>query len=169
MRTTLFSSKFFIPCKYKRVDTDIHSVITYPLAVVNTFVAGGLIILYLKPTSASRSNYGPTTWTSPVHATLPVAIFFCLSNIFLVVAPFVPPESGQNVYKHLWYALHAVVGIAIFAAGGVYWLIWAKLMPWIGKYSLVREGHMGDDGWTKWKIVRRPKTANEWNKADKNI
>jgi hypothetical protein len=27
-------------------------------------------------------------------------------------------------------------------------------MPRIGGYTLSREGHVGNDGWTKWKIVK---------------
>ena len=71
-----------------------------------------------------------------------------LSNIYLVIAPFVPPNAGQNVYKSLPYYLHCVVGIALFFAGALYWLIWAKILPKIGGYKLMREHVISSDGWS---------------------
>ena len=111
--------------------------------MVNVFVAAGLVHLYLHPFSVHRN---PQQWNPPVRATLPIAAFFLLSNIYLVVAPFVPPSAGQNVYEHLPYYLHCVVGIGILLAGAVYWAFWAVLLPKIGGYELVRENRIGSDG-----------------------
>lgn len=72
-----------------------------------------------------------------------------LSNIYLVVAPFVPPTNGQNVYVSLPYYLHCVVGIGILALGAVYWVLWAVLLPKIGGYRLVRKSRVMEDGWTR--------------------
>lgn len=80
-----------------------------------------------------------------------------LSNIYLVIAPFVPPEAGQNVYESLPYWIHCVVGFGVIFAGGIYWFIWAKLLPKIGKYELVRETVIDDiDGWDRAVFVRKP-------------
>lgn len=122
-------------------------MISYPLAIVNTFVAGGLVHLYLH-----REKY---KWYPPARATLPVVVFFLLSNIYLVVAPFVPPSDGQNVYESLPYYLHCVVGMGVIAAGGVYWLIWAQIMPKIGGYKLEREVIVQEDGWSRNVFTRR--------------
>jgi hypothetical protein len=85
-----------------------------------------------------------------------VVLLFLLSNLYLVAAPFVPPNKGQNVYKDLWYALHCVVGMGIIAAGGVYWLIWAVVLPRLGGYELVRETQVGElDGWERNVFSRR--------------
>jgi amino acid transporter len=124
------------------------NVISYPLAIVNTFVALALIYLYL--------NREAWSWTSPVRATLPVAIFFFLSNVFLVVAPFVPPSNGVSIYESLPYWLHCIVGWGIIAAGGVYWLVWAIILPKLGKYELVREEHVDElNGWPRFEFIRR--------------
>lgn len=128
-------------------------MISYPLAVVNVFVSIALVHLYLHPFSIHRN---PQTWAPPFRATLPVVIFFLLSNIYLVVAPFVPPSAGQNVYEHLPYYLHCVVGIALFVAGAIYWVIWAKILPRLGGYELVREHLVGADGWSNNVFQRRP-------------
>ncbi|KAF2163176.1 hypothetical protein M409DRAFT_37327 [Zasmidium cellare ATCC 36951] len=132
----------------------IINVISYPLAIVNTFVALALLYLYWH-----RKTNG---WTPPFRATWPVALFFFLSNIYLVVAPFVPPTDGNEIYKTLPYWLHCVVGWGIIAGGGVYWLIWAVVLPKVGKYELVREGYTeGIDGWERWRFVRRPLTGQQ--------
>jgi amino acid transporter len=125
------------------------NVISYPLAVVNTFVAGGLIWLYFH-----REQYN---WYPTFRATLPVVIFFFLSNVYLVIAPFVPPETpDQNVYEQLPYWLHCVIGIAVLLAGGVYWLVWAVILPRIGQYRLERQAITGSDGWSRNLFVKVP-------------
>ena len=126
----------------------ILNVISYPLAVVNVFVAAGLLWLYWKP-----AEYN---WKPPFRASWPVAVFFFASNIYLVVAPFIPPSDGQSVYESLPYYLHCVVGIAILAVGGVYWIVWAQILPRIGRYELVRETVRNDiDGWERNVFFRR--------------
>ncbi|RAL60967.1 hypothetical protein DID88_010063 [Monilinia fructigena] len=132
----------------------ILNVISYPLAVVNVFVSIALLILYARPFSADRH---PQHWAPPFRATWPVVSFFLLSNVYLVVAPFIPPDDGQNVYKSLPYYLHCVVGIAFFGAGAIYWFIWAQVLPRIGGYELVREHIVSDDGWSG-SVFRRVKS-----------
>ncbi|TQS33285.1 hypothetical protein Golomagni_06377, partial [Golovinomyces magnicellulatus] len=125
------------------------NLISYPLAIVNTFVAGGLIHLY--------RNRAERNWNPPIKATLPVAVFFLLSNIYLVIAPFVPPSDGQNVYEHLPYWIHCVVGFGVIAAGGVYWVIWSIVLPKIGRYELVQETVVDElDGWERNRFYTRP-------------
>lgn len=86
-----------------------------------------------------------------------MALFFFLSNVYLVVAPFVPPTGGNAIYETLPYYLHCVVGWGIIAGGGVYWLVWAIVLPKIGGYELVREEHVDElDGWSRYQFVRRP-------------
>jgi hypothetical protein len=125
-----------------------NSLVSYPLAIINVFVAAGLLHLYLN-----RAAWG---WSPPISATMPVVIFFMLSNVYLVVAPFVPPDEGQNVYESLPYWLHCVVGFAVILAGGVYWLIWAFLLPKIGGYELVKETVVDEmDGWERSAFVKK--------------
>lgn len=126
------------------------NVISYPLAVVNSFVGFGLIWLYFH-----REEYN---WYPPFKATLPAAGFFFLSNVYLVVAPFVPPETpDQNQYQSLPYWLHCVIGIGILAAGGVYWLLWAVVLPKLGNYTLERRITTSSDGWTRNVYVKEPR------------
>lgn len=127
-------------------------------------MAAGLIYLYLRPTqtipATSSSPSFIRTWSPPFRATLPVAIFFLLSNVFLVIAPFVPPTDDQNVYESLPYYLHCVVGIGIFVVGAAYWVIWAQVLPRIGGYRLERLEGVASDGWgnARFQKVREAKS-----------
>ncbi|KAF4507782.1 hypothetical protein G6O67_004245 [Ophiocordyceps sinensis] len=125
------------------------NLISYPLAIINVFVAGALIHLY-----RNRKSWN---WNPPLKATLPVTIFFLLSNIYLVVAPFIPPEDGQSIYEHLPYYIHCVVGFGVILAGGLYWLVLAVILPKLGRYELVRETVVDDiDGWERSVFYKRP-------------
>ncbi|KAI0069887.1 high-affinity methionine permease [Panus rudis PR-1116 ss-1] len=123
------------------------NLISYPLAIVNAFVSAGLIYLYL--------NKKRLDWNPPFRATLPVAVLFLLSNIYLAVAPYVPPE-GDNIYNDLPYYLHCVVALGIFAVGGIYWLFWAVILPRLGGYRLAVRTVVGEDGWSR-KVFHKEK------------
>lgn len=79
-----------------------------------------------------------------------------LSNLYLAIAPYVPPSAGQNVYEELPYYLHCVVALALFAAGGIYYVVWAVLMPRFGGYVLVKETLVDADGWSRSTFKRLP-------------
>ncbi|KAL7409119.1 high affinity methionine permease, partial [Mrakia frigida] len=117
------------------------NLISYPLNIFNTLISFALMMVYFN-----KEKY---QWSSPVTASLPVVIFFFLANLFLVVVPIVPPAAGNKVYESLPYFLHVVVGFGLIALGGVWWLVWAKILPRLGKYKLVRTEVMGDDGMSR--------------------
>lgn len=95
-------------------------------------------------------------WYPPFKASLPVVIFFFLSNLYLVTAPYSPPNEGQNIYNNLPYWTHCVVAIGIFLLGGVYWVIWGKVLPKIFGYELVQEEQVDSiDGWSRNVFVKR--------------
>lgn len=101
-----------------------------------------------------RESWG---WNPPFKATLPVVLFFLISNLFLVFAPYAPPSDGQSIYASMPYWTHNVVTWGIFALGGVYWLIWTKVLPKLGHYKLVREVQIDEtDGWDRNVFVRKP-------------
>ncbi|KAI1940563.1 methionine permease [Ophidiomyces ophidiicola] len=141
------------------------NLIGYPLSVINVFVSGGLIHIYFFP--ARYQN-----WYPGFRASLPVAIFFFLCNLYLVVAPFLPPpDKSDNVYDSMPYYIHCVGGIAIFGIGALYWLVWARILPWTGGYQLSEETTVGSDGWSR-KVISRASTAPELGAAehkDKNM
>jgi hypothetical protein len=138
-----------IPFPLAQRYTNESSLISYPLSIINVFVSAGLVWVYMN-----RKTRFPF-WKPGIRATLPVTVFFMLSNMYLVVAPYVPPE-GKGVYKHLPYYLHCVVALGLFGCGALYYLVWTILMPWLGRYMLVKETVMDSDGWSRSVFTRMP-------------
>ena len=66
--------------------------------------------------------------------------------------------GDESVYESLPYYLHCLVGIGILLAGLVYWVVWAKILPKIGGYSLQREVYYDElDGWERARFIKGPK------------
>lgn len=118
----------------------ILNLISYPLNVVNTAVGSGLLYLHWK------CWRGKFIWNPPIRATVPVIAFFSLSSLYLIVAPYIPPSAGQKVYNDIPYWMHAVVTWVVFGIGAAYWLLWAKILPYFGKYRIENREVLGEDG-----------------------
>ncbi|KAH8589634.1 amino acid/polyamine transporter I [Bisporella sp. PMI_857] len=139
----------------------ILNLIAYPLSVINVFVALGLLYLYyLQHHPTTDPALAPLNkWNPPFRAGWFVAGFFLLSNLYLVIAPYIPPPTADdNVYASLPYWIHCVVTWGIFGVGGVYWVFWAKLLPWWGGYRL--EKHVEQEDGVEWPRNRFIKVKN---------
>lgn len=69
----------------------------YPFAVYNTLIPGAILLRRLAPHKFLR------TWAPPFRAFgIAVALYF-LGNVFLLLAPLLPPERGFHIYEHLPY------------------------------------------------------------------
>ncbi|VDC07933.1 unnamed protein product [Peniophora sp. CBMAI 1063] len=130
----------------------ILNMVSYPLAIINSFISGGLLLLGYTPLGARLSF----VWSPPFRASFPVVAFFFLSNLFLTFAPLVPPAPGQSVYESLPYWLHVVIGAGIFVIGAIYWVFWAKVLPKVGRYQLVKKEEVQYDGVPRDVFVRVP-------------
>ncbi|KAF8590532.1 high affinity methionine permease [Ramaria rubella] len=98
---------------------NLHS---YPFCWINFAISGGLLWLYLSP--SGRAN-----WDPPYRAGIPVITLFLLSNLFLAIAPLIPPAPGFSLYEHLPYWSHVAATGTILAVGVAYWYVWTKVMP----------------------------------------
>mmetsp|Transcript_5230 Transcript_5230/g.5922 ORF Transcript_5230/g.5922 Transcript_5230/m.5922 type:complete len:549 (+) Transcript_5230:118-1764(+) len=139
----------------------ILNLISYPLNVVNTAVAFGLLYIYWQ------KRKGLVEWDPPIKASIPVIIFFAFSSLYLIVAPYIPPTNGQSVYEDLPYWIHPVVTWGVFGVGAVYWLFWAKVLPHFGGYKLVAKEVLGEDGFWRNKFYKISK--DETNQIDDEI
>lgn len=126
------------------------NLISYPLNIVNTFVAIGL--LWLK----YQTYKGKREWSAPITAPWPVVVFFFLSSFYLIVAPYIPPSAGQSVYNSMPYYIHCVVTWGVFGIGAVYWAVWTKVLPRYGKYTLISKEVIGSDGFWRNKFFKVP-------------
>lgn len=134
----------------------ILNLISYPLSVINTAISLALIVLTVR-----RKHYN---WDPPIKATLPVTVFFFLSSLYLVVAPYIPPSADQNVYEELPYYLHCVVGLGIFAAGAVYWVIRFHVLPqYFAQFTWEAEEPAPSHEWDP--SIPTPKSANVEEKS----
>ncbi|KIY72206.1 APC amino acid permease [Cylindrobasidium torrendii FP15055 ss-10] len=117
------------------------SLSSYCLALINVFVALGLLLL-----SSRISPYPTYRWDPPFRAHKLVVVIFLLSNIFLVTIPFVPPGEGSRTYEHLPYYAHALTACGVSLVGTFYWFVWSRVLPnWKG-YRLERHWVVGEDG-----------------------
>lgn len=126
----------------------ILNLISYPMNIINFCVSGGLLYIYWK------RGRGELQWNPPIKAGYAITTFFLLANLYLIIAPYVPPTGGQSVYEHLPYWTHCVVSWGIFGIGGAYYLIMAQILPRIGHYKLVTKEVLGDDGFWRNEISR---------------
>ncbi|KAF7311116.1 High affinity methionine permease [Mycena chlorophos] len=130
------------------------STSSYSLALINTLVSFGLILLHTP-------KFKEYAWAPPFVAPRAVAVFFFLSNVFLLVVPLVPPPPGKRVYEGLPYFLHAAVSALISLLGLAYWAVWAVWLPRRGGYILQREWALQDDGVSRWVFVRKTRRVRE--------
>ncbi|KAJ6612557.1 APC amino acid permease [Mycena sp. CBHHK59/15] len=112
---------------------------SYSLALINTLVSFGLLLLYTPA-------YRAFNWKPPFRAPKAVIALFFLSNVFLVAVPLVPPAPGSRVYDHLPYWLHAVVALSVSLIGVAYWYVWSVWLPRRRGYALERVWVLQDDG-----------------------
>ena len=90
-----------------------------------------------------------------------MTVFFFLSNVYLVIAPYIPPSDGQSVYEELPYYLHCVVALGLFGAGAIYYIVWAVLLPKLGGYALVKETVVDADGWSRSVFTQVPLASGD--------
>lgn len=76
---------------------------------------------------------------------MPVILLFFLSNVFLAVVPFIPPDGLIDPDGYPYYVF-PVVGVGVLLFGVVYWVGWTKLFPRLGGYRVVGERTTLEDG-----------------------
>ncbi|KAJ7362272.1 APC amino acid permease [Mycena albidolilacea] len=123
------------------------STSSYSLALINTLVSLGLLLLHTPA-------YKAFGWAPPFRAPRVVTVLFFLSNVFLIVVPLVPPAPGRRVYEALPYYLHAVVALSVSLLGAAYWYVWGVWVPRRRGYALERVWVLQDDGVPRW-VFRR--------------
>ncbi|KAJ7624850.1 APC amino acid permease [Roridomyces roridus] len=132
------------------------STSSYSLALINTLVSVGLLLLY-TPLPAFKS----LNWAPPYRAPKFIIVLFMLSNVFLLVVPLVPPKEGRRVYERLPYWLHPAVALSVSLIGIAYWYIWSVYLPRKQGYKLKREWARGEDGVSRWVFRREPKVVDD--------
>ncbi|GJP96299.1 hypothetical protein CBS115989_9882 [Aspergillus niger] len=97
---------------------------SYPMCVMLTAITVGLVKMRFTPSEG---------WSSSYSALWPVIVFYLAANVFLLVMPFVPPNSSTSSIP---YWLSPVVALGILGLGVIYYLLRFVLLPWVFGYSL---------------------------------
>lgn len=109
---------------------------TYPGAIIDGLVAAGLIYLYFNKAEQ---------WTSPFRTWLPVIVVYFLSNVFLAVTPFIPPNGSASAAGYPYYVF-PVVGLGVLGLGAAWWAWFMKLWPRLAGHKIVAERFIAEDG-----------------------
>ncbi|KAJ4394462.1 hypothetical protein N0V93_003680 [Gnomoniopsis smithogilvyi] len=102
-----------------------------PSAAFNLAMAVGLYLVRWRRKRANLPEPEFKAWNILV-------IFNVLVQAYLVIMPWYPPVGGKGDVS-FWYGTYCVTGVAILIVCGIYYLVWAKLLPkWKG-YTLRQE------------------------------
>ncbi|KAE9406925.1 high affinity methionine permease [Gymnopus androsaceus JB14] len=124
------------------------NVISYPLSIINAVISFGIIYLSIVRPYPDWPKVSP--WA------LYAAAFFGIANVFLFIVPLTKPPADAEPYVNLPYWTHGLAGWTVFGIGALYWVIWAHVLPKIGKYKLERVEEKNQDGLTRKKFKRVP-------------
>ncbi|KAL4261026.1 Cellular Amino Acid Transporter [Pleurotus pulmonarius] len=108
----------------------------YPSQIINLFIIIGLFWLRYSRPNAIR----------PFKVWWPIGIFYLACVLFLIIAPFLPPQNGVGDTPPIPYYVYCLVGIAVMALGVLYWAAWRVFLPRIFHYRLVTAKETLDDG-----------------------
>ncbi|KAL4879249.1 amino acid/polyamine transporter I [Aspergillus karnatakaensis] len=116
----------------------------YAIAIINVLVVIGLFIIRHK--SSQKGTF--RAWTS-------VVFLFLISQIFLLVTPFVLAALDSKRRLPAW--LYAVVAILVLSGGATYWFLSWELLPRRGKFVWTARKSVLSDGsslvmWDKVKL-----------------
>ncbi|KAL9937720.1 hypothetical protein V8E36_003265 [Tilletia maclaganii] len=117
----------------------------YPTQVIALLVVVGLFYLRFKHPHVPRAF---KVW-------IPVALFYLIVAVFLLVVPFLRPPGGKGDTT-LPYWLAPVIGIAVLAAGVVGWFVWMVALPRLFRYELQKQRNVLGDGTVVYQYVPRP-------------
>ncbi|KAL1895539.1 hypothetical protein Cpir12675_003177 [Ceratocystis pirilliformis] len=115
--------------------TFMTNIFTYSDNWIKLFLAIGLLYLTWTP----REEWAKSRTTFRNYP--PVTMFYALSLLFTLAVPFVPNKDlGQIPY---WVV--PTLGTGVLFIGAVYWLVWAKVMPFLG-FHVQHEVEIMHDG-----------------------
>ncbi|KIJ36348.1 hypothetical protein M422DRAFT_261303 [Sphaerobolus stellatus SS14] len=131
-----------------------------PIAWINLAISGGLLCVYLSRyewfRASPKQKREGEEWNPPYQAGVVAVGTFFFANVFLFFAPFIPPKQLFRLYDHLPYWSHIAGAAVVIGIGIIYWYIWAKLLPQIGRYRLEREIVIQADGVSRVAIRKIP-------------
>lgn len=130
---------------------------SYPDSIyIFLMVAGTYYIRYRR----RREGLPPPPFRA-WHSALILSALVCL---FILIMPWYPPEQADVSF---WYATYCVVGIGLLVGMGIYYYVWIKLLPRLGKYQIRTETLVsGQDGSVTHRLKKvRNELVEEWDRT----
>lgn len=95
------------------------------------------------------------------HFALILSAAVCL---FILIMPWYPPEESDVSF---WYATYCVVGIGLMVGMGLYYLLWIKVLPALGKYKIRTETLVSDrDGSVTHRLKKvKNELVDKWDRT----
>lgn len=151
----------FLPCEAEILTYFVVvSLKTYPDSMFLVAMTLGIYIFRYRYKRVGRERADFKAWDVAV-------IFYLLTNVYLLVMPWFPPEGGPYAGDvSFWYATYCVVGIGILVVCGLYYIAWMYVLPRLGKYEVRPEILVDVDnrGATTHRLVRVPRDqVAEWD------
>ncbi|KAL4796325.1 amino acid/polyamine transporter I [Aspergillus venezuelensis] len=119
----------------------------YAIAIINVLVITGLFIIRRQQTQAQHRSISQSDLKEgTLRAWTPIVYIFLVSQVFLLITPFVPAATDKKVGKALPSWLYAVVAILVFLGAGVYWFVSWVVVPrrggfvWKGRKEVLPDG-----------------------------
>ncbi|EIW78152.1 high affinity methionine permease [Coniophora puteana RWD-64-598 SS2] len=129
----------------------ILNVEMYPAQIFNLFIVVGLFYLRWKKPDVHR----------PFKVWTPLAVFYFIAAVFLIIAPFIRPPNGVGDTPPLPYYLYALVGIAVLLVGVIYWAAWRLVWPRVFGYVLEPRKERLEDGTVVTVLTAKRSTKTE--------
>ncbi|KAH8591201.1 amino acid/polyamine transporter I [Bisporella sp. PMI_857] len=129
----------------------ILDVLGYPTALMSLMVTLGLFLSRRRTPHVER----------PFKVWLPIACAFLISQVFLIVTPFIRPEGGKGD-THLPYWLAPFVAVIALFGGVLSWFVWRVVLPAAGNFTWIAYETILSDGtpvltWKRsWKAPKKP-------------
>jgi hypothetical protein len=122
----------------------------YPGTAFNFTLAVGLIVIRWRRTRAGIPSSGFKAWTIAV-------VFNIASNVYLLIMPWYPPNTGRfGGDVSFWYATYCVTGLGILIACGIYYYVWIHVLPKARHYQIRSEVVELPGGEVTHKLTRVP-------------
>lgn len=129
---------------------------SYPDSVFLFLMIVGIYIIRYKRKKEGLPQAEYQAW----HVALLFSIAVCL---FLLIMPWYPPDDGGDV--SFWYATYCAVGIGLLVGCAVYYFVWIKVLPRVGKYAIRTETLVLErDGSVTHRLIKIPNDKlQEWD------
>ncbi|OKL64684.1 hypothetical protein UA08_01055 [Talaromyces atroroseus] len=136
----------------------VNDLSTIPSAAFNLSMAVGVYVIRWRRKKANLPEPEFKAWNV-------VVIFNMLVQLYLLVMPWYPPAGGRDAGDvSFWYATYAVTGIGILAMCGIYYVLWAWLIPKWSGYTLRQEVISLEDGAQSKRLKKVPNAElAEWD------